>query len=60
MWEGNRCSSKTCSEVVRGLIGLDTLQGHRDRVKFKFWYKLYNHSLPEDKKFQKLLKEYKD
>ena len=31
------CSSKTCNEAVRGL---DTLQGRRDKNKFKWWYKL--------------------
>ena len=25
------CSSKTCNEAVRGDMGLDTLQSHRDR-----------------------------
>ena len=25
------CSSRTCNEAVRGDMGLDTLQGHRDR-----------------------------
>ena len=38
-------SSKTCNEAVRGDMGLDTLQSHRDRVKLKWWYKLV--TLPE-------------
>ena len=40
------CSSKTCNEAVRGDMGLDTLQSHRNRVKLKWWYKLA--TLPED------------
>ena len=34
------CSSKTCNEVVRGDMGLETLQGRRDKAKLKCWYKL--------------------
>ena len=34
------CSSKTCNEAVRGDMGLDTLQGRRDKNKLKWWYKL--------------------
>ena len=34
------CSSKTCNESVRGDLGIDTLQGHRDKAKLKWWYKL--------------------
>ena len=41
------CSSKTCNEAVRGDMGLDTLQCHRDRAKLKWWYKLA--TLPEDR-----------
>ena len=41
------CSSKTCNEVVRGDMGLDTLQSRRDRAKLKWWYKLA--TLPEDR-----------
>ena len=41
------CSSKTCNEAVRGDMGLDTLQSHRDRTKLKWWYKLA--TLPEDR-----------
>ena len=37
------CSSKTCNKAVRGDMGLDTLQSHRDRTKLKWWYKqLFN------------------
>ena len=32
------CSSKICNEAVRGDMGLDTLQSHRDRAKLKWWY----------------------
>ena len=41
------CSSKICNEAVRGNMGLDTLQSHRDRAKLKWWYKLA--TLPEDR-----------
>ena len=41
------CSSMTCNEVVRGDMGLDTLQSCRDRAKLKWWYKLA--TLPEDR-----------
>ena len=34
------CSSKTCNEAVRGDMGLETLQGRRDKSKLKVWYKL--------------------
>ena len=34
------CSSKTCNEAVRGDLGIDTLQGRRDKAKLKWWYKL--------------------
>ena len=34
------CSSNSCNEPVRGYMGLDTLQSHRDRAKLKWWYKL--------------------
>ena len=34
------CSSKTCNEAVRGDMGLDTLQGRRDKNKLKWFYKL--------------------
>ena len=29
------CSSKTCNEAVRGDLGIETLQGHRDKAKLK-------------------------
>ena len=38
------CSSKTCNEAVRGDMGLETLQGRRDKAKLKWWYKLANMS----------------
>ena len=41
------CSSKTCNEIVRGDMGLDTLQSRRDTGKLKWWYKLA--TLPEDR-----------
>ena len=41
------CSSKTCNEAVRGDIGLETLQGRRDKSKLKVWYKLA--SMSEDR-----------
>ena len=34
------CSSRTCNEAVRGDMGLDSLQGRRDKAKLKWWYKL--------------------
>ena len=40
-------SSKICNEAVRGDMGLDTLQSHRNRAKLKWWYKLA--TLPEDR-----------
>ena len=39
------CSSKTCNEAVRGYMGLDTLQSHRDRAKLKWWLA----TLPKDR-----------
>ena len=41
------CSSKTCNEAVRGDMGLETLQGRRDKSKLKLWYKLA--SMSEDR-----------
>ena len=32
--------SKTCNEAVRGDMGLDSLQGRRDKAKLKWWYKV--------------------
>ena len=34
------CLSRTCNEAVRGDMGLGSLQGHRDKAKLKWWYKL--------------------
>ena len=31
------CSSRTCNETVRGDMGLDSLQGRRDKAKLKWW-----------------------
>ena len=33
-------SSRTCNEAVRGDMGLESLQGRRDKAKLKWWYKL--------------------
>ena len=41
------CFSKTCNEEVRGDMGLETLQGWRDKSKLKLWYKLA--SMSEDR-----------
>ena len=41
------CLSKTYNEAVRGDMGLESLRGHRDRAKVKWWYKLV--SMPEDR-----------
>ena len=42
---GAGCSSKTCSEAVRGYMGLETLKNRRDRAKLKWWYKLASMSV---------------
>ena len=34
------CSSRTCNEAVRGDMGLESLQGCRDKAKLKWCYKL--------------------
>ena len=34
------CLSRTCNEAVRGDMGLESLQGRRDKAKLKWWYKL--------------------
>ena len=34
------CSSRTCNEAVRGDMGLDSLQGRREKAKLKWWYKV--------------------
>ena len=31
------CSSRTCNEAVRGDMGLESLQGRRDKAKLKWW-----------------------
>ena len=31
-----RCSSRTCNEAARGDMGLDSLQGRRDKAKLKY------------------------
>ena len=41
------CSSKTCNEAVRGDLGINILQGRRDKAKLKWWYKLV--TMPEDR-----------
>ena len=41
------CSCKTCNEVVRGDMGLETLKSCRDRAKLKWWYKLA--TMPQDR-----------
>ena len=32
------CSSRTCNEAIRGDMGLESLQGRRDKAKLKWWY----------------------
>ena len=49
------CSSKTCNEAVRGDLGIDTLQGRRDKAKLKWWYKLV--TMPEDRYPKKLFSQ---
>ena len=44
------CSSRTCNEAVRGDMGLDSLQGHRDKAKLKWWYKVA--TMPEHRYIQ--------
>ena len=69
MWEGDKgqaavlesvvkihgCSSKTCNEAVRGDLGIDTLQGRRDKAKLKWWYKFV--TMPEDRYPKKLFSQ---
>ena len=48
-WGGKRipgCYSKTCNEAVRGDMGLETRNSHRDK-ELKWWYKLA--TMPEDR-----------
>ena len=33
------CSTKTCIEAVWGDMGLEVLQGRRDKRKLRWWYK---------------------
>ena len=37
------CSSRTCNEAVRGDMGLDSLQGRRDKAKLKWWSTMPEH-----------------
>ena len=46
------CSSRTCNEAVRGDMGLDSLQGRRDKAKLKWWYKVA--TMPEHRYSRKL------
>ena len=46
------CSSRTCNEAVRGDMGLDSLQGRRDKAKLKWWYKVA--TMPEHQYSRKL------
>ena len=46
------CSSRTCNEAVRGDMGLDSLQGRRDKAKLKWWYKVA--TVPEHRYSRKL------
>ena len=50
VWEGNKAQAAalggakrilgcSCNEAVRGDMGLDSLQGRRDKAKLKWWYK---------------------
>ena len=46
------CSSRTCNEAVRGDMGLDSLQGRRDKAKLKWWYKVA--TMPEHRYSRKV------
>ena len=46
------CLSRTCNEAVRGDMGLDSLQGRRDKAKLKWWYKVA--TMPEHQYSRKL------
>ena len=46
------CSSRTCNEAVRGDMGLDSLQGRREKAKLKWWYKVA--TMPEHRYSRKL------
>ena len=41
-----------CNEAVRGDMGLDSLQGRRDKAKLKRWYKVA--TMPEHRYSRKL------
>ena len=51
------CSSisKTCNEAVRVDLGIDTLQGCRDKATLKWWYKWV--TMPEDRYPKKLFSQ---
>ena len=51
------CSSRTCNEAVRGDMGLDSLQGRRDKAKLKWWYKVA--TMPEHRYSRKLFVQVK-
>ena len=36
------CSSKTCNEAIWGDMGLEVLQGRRDKRKLRWWYRIVN------------------
>ena len=42
------CSSLTSNEAVRGDMGLESVQGRRDKVKLKWWYKLEGDRYPHN------------
>ena len=46
------CSSKTCDEVVRGEMGLESLKAREDRCKLKWWNKVNN---LDDERYPRLL-----
>ena len=48
-------STRLCNEAVRGDLGIDTLQGRRDKAKLKWWYKLV--TMPEDRYPKKLFSQ---
>ena len=41
------CSSRTCSEAVRGDVGLDSLSSRRDRARLKCWHNLCGDRYPK-------------
>ena len=43
------------NEAVRGDLGIDTLQGRRDKAKWKWWYKLV--TMPEGRYPKKLFSQ---